>query len=97
MSGDGHEDGFETRAIHAGQEPAPVHETDESTGETPVADEPSEGRPHRHPFYLRGRKFRIRLPKSRTGLFALLLVIGAMMMTFTDFVESVLRQLAPGS
>jgi flagellar biosynthesis protein FliR len=31
------------------------------------------------------------------GFVILILVIGAMMMTFTDFVESVLRQLAPGS
>ncbi len=31
---------------------------------------------HRHPFYLRGRH--IRLPRSRTGLLALLLVLGAM-------------------
>jgi flagellar biosynthetic protein FliR len=31
------------------------------------------------------------------GFIILLLVVGAMMMTFTDYVESVLRQLAPGS
>jgi flagellar biosynthetic protein FliR len=31
------------------------------------------------------------------GFIILLLVVGAMMMTFTDYVEAVLRQLAPGS
>jgi flagellar biosynthesis protein FliR len=31
------------------------------------------------------------------GFIILMLVVGAMMMTFTDYVESVLRQLAPGS
>ena len=31
------------------------------------------------------------------GFIILLLVVGAMMVTFTDYVESVLRQLAPGS
>jgi nitrate/TMAO reductase-like tetraheme cytochrome c subunit len=30
----------------------------------------------KHPFYLRGRRVNIRLPKSRVGLFALLLVLG---------------------
>jgi hypothetical protein len=57
-------------------------------GDTPAPD-PAEGveavapveaveapAPHRHPFYLRGR--RLRLPSSRRGLFALLLVLGAM-------------------
>ena len=57
-------------------------------GDTPAPD-PAEGveavapveaveppATHRHPFYLRGR--RLRLPSSRRGLFALLLVLGAM-------------------
>jgi nitrate/TMAO reductase-like tetraheme cytochrome c subunit len=39
------------------------------------ADGPSSGRRHRHPFYLRGR--RPRLPRSRAGLFALLLILAA--------------------
>jgi nitrate/TMAO reductase-like tetraheme cytochrome c subunit len=46
--------------------------TEPATGETPAAAEPSRGR-RRHPFYLRGRH--LRLPRSRAGLFALLLVL----------------------
>jgi nitrate/TMAO reductase-like tetraheme cytochrome c subunit len=58
-----------------GQQPEPAQETDEGTGEPPVADEPSEGRRRKHPFYLRGRH--IRLPRSRAGLVALMLVLAA--------------------
>jgi hypothetical protein len=47
---------------------------DELPADGPV-DAPAEGRRHRHPFYLRGR--RPRLPRSRAGLFALLLVLAA--------------------
>lgn len=43
-----------------------------AAGETPEAEASEEVR-HRHPFYLRGR--RPRLPRSRRGLFALLLVL----------------------
>jgi nitrate/TMAO reductase-like tetraheme cytochrome c subunit len=45
----------------------------EDDGATPVPAAPLGGR--RNPFYLRGR--RIRLPRSRAGLFALLLVLAA--------------------
>ncbi len=42
--------------------------------------------------------FFIGMPLSiLVGFLILLLVVGAMMMTFTDYVEAVLRQLAPGS
>jgi len=51
----------------------------EASADVPAAEASaagaSEGRPHKHPFYLRGR--RVRLPRSRAGLFALLLILAA--------------------
>ena len=78
--------------INDGQPTVPGGETDEAAGETPAAEESSavssEGSSavatdpdaapevrHRHPFYLRGRH--LRLPRSRRGLIALLLVLTA--------------------
>ena len=42
----------------------------------PAADAPVAVRRHRHPFYLRGR--RLRLPSSKGGLFALLMVLAGL-------------------
>lgn len=58
-----------------GLEPPVGAATAEPPAEEPVADEPSGGRRPKHPFYLRGR--RLRLPRSRAGLFALLLILAA--------------------
>jgi nitrate/TMAO reductase-like tetraheme cytochrome c subunit len=67
-----------------GQQPVPGEEAVESAGEEaavesageePVAADPTSGGRPRHPFYLRGRH--LRLPRSRAGLLALLLVLAA--------------------
>ena len=61
----------------AGPVPDAVVVEPEAAGDEPAAapSEPSGGRTRKHPFYLRGR--RLRLPRSRAGLFALLLVLAA--------------------
>jgi nitrate/TMAO reductase-like tetraheme cytochrome c subunit len=64
-------DGRQPDAESAGPlEPA----SDGAEAAAATAEEPAAPR-HRHPFYLRGR--RPRLPRSRAGLFALLLILGA--------------------
>jgi nitrate/TMAO reductase-like tetraheme cytochrome c subunit len=70
---------------HGTDGPPPAGDPDqhEATDVEPAAGVPDGGPRRRHPFYLRGR--RLRLPRSRAGLFALLLVLagGGSVVAFT--------------
>ncbi len=73
------ESGFEGSAPESESAEASASATSESASAEASASESNSGAPakRRSPFYLRGRRLRIRLPKSRGGLFALLLVLSA--------------------
>jgi nitrate/TMAO reductase-like tetraheme cytochrome c subunit len=58
-----------------GLPPEATSTTDDAPAQELAAGVPDGGRRRRHPFYLRGR--RLRLPRSRAGLFALLLILAA--------------------
>ncbi len=60
----------------AGTAPAEAGPAPDAAAPAEESDAPAEVRRHRHPFYLRGR--RLRLPSSKGGLFALLLVLAGL-------------------
>ena len=65
-----------TESAEAAESAPATAEASTSTEAPSLAVDPAPTK-RRHPFYLRGRRFRIQLPKSRSGLFALLLVLSA--------------------